>query len=72
MNDLKILNRGRTDLLNPMSDEEMNFLTGGVDSQVEVSCKKGYTSMECKCGYQGPAFLTDGSGDSEASVTLSP
>lgn len=33
MNDLKILNRGRTDLLNPMSDEEMNFLTGGVDSR---------------------------------------
>ncbi|EFB92307.1 hypothetical protein HMPREF0648_0776 [Prevotella bivia JCVIHMP010] len=55
-----------------MSDEEMNFLTGGVDSQVEVSCKKGYTSMECKCGYQGPAFLTDESENSEASVTLSP
>lgn len=55
-----------------MSDEEMNFLTGGVDSHVEVSCKKGYTSMECKCGYQGPAFLTEESENLEASATLSP
>lgn len=57
MNELKILNSGRKDLLNPMNEEEMNFLIGGIDSQVEVSCKKGYTTMECKCGYQGPAFL---------------
>ncbi|ETD21329.1 MULTISPECIES: hypothetical protein [Prevotellaceae] len=69
MNDLKILNHGRTDLLNPMNDEEMNFLTGGVDSQVEVSCKKGYTSMECKCGYQGPAFLTERTDNLEKPAT---
>ena len=55
-----------------MSDEEMNFLTGGVDSQVEVSCKKGYTSMECKCGYQGPAFLTEEPDILEKPATLAP
>lgn len=55
MKDLKILNDGFKDLLNPMSEEEMSFLLGGAADS--VSCKKGYTSMECKCGYQGPAFI---------------
>jgi len=65
MKDLEVLNHGRTDMLNPMNDEEMNFITGGVDSQAAVSCKKGYTSMECKCGYQGPAFLVEESEELE-------
>lgn len=72
MNDLKVLNSGRKDLLNPMNDEEMNFLIGGDDSSVKVSCKKGYTSMECKCGYQGPAFLTGGSSTPTAEETPAP
>jgi len=29
MKELKILNHGRSDMLNPMNDEEMNFITGG-------------------------------------------
>lgn len=57
MKDLKILNEGRKDVLNPMNEEEMLFLMGGLTSSGAVSCKKGYTSMECKCGYQGPAFI---------------
>lgn len=58
MNDLKILNEGRKDLLNPLNEEEMNFLLGGLESSSStiVSCKKGYSAMECKCGYQGPSF----------------
>ena len=43
MKDLKILNDGFKDLLNPMSEEEMSFLFGGAADS--VSCKKGYTSM---------------------------
>ena len=51
MDDLKILNNGLKDLLNPMKEEEMSFIVGGT---VEVTCQEGYSSHECKCGYHGP------------------
>lgn len=58
MEDLKIINKGRPDLLNPMNEEEMNFVLGGTEAGSDVSCKKGYSAYECKCGYHGPAFPT--------------
>lgn len=74
MSDFKILNEGRKDVLNPLNEEEMNYLMGGLDSSSSnaVSCKKGYTSMECKCGYQGPAFLQGASGTQSQTSTTNP
>lgn len=60
MKDITILNEGNKDFLNPLDEKEMNFIKGGVNSDMEssVTCKKGYSSSECKCGYSGPAFPT--------------
>lgn len=42
MSDFKILNEGRKDVLNPLNEEEMNYLMGGLDSSSSnaVSCKR--------------------------------
>lgn len=56
-NDLEIINKGRNDILNPMSEREMNFLFGGINEPDDlVICKKGYTRVQCLCGYSGPAL----------------
>lgn len=56
MKDLKILNEGRKDLLDLMNENEMNFILGGT-GQEPVFCKRGYTPISCKCGYQGPILI---------------
>lgn len=57
MNNLKIFNQGQTDKIDLLNDEEMGFLFGGEDAPVIVSCQKGYTAFQCKCGYHGPAII---------------
>lgn len=39
-----------------MNENEMNFILGGT-GQEPVFCKRGYTPISCKCGYQGPILI---------------
>lgn len=54
MQELKVLNPGLQDALNPFSEEEMGLVLGGRGCKEQVSCMKGYTATGCNCGYQGP------------------
>lgn len=57
MNEIMILNDGFADSLDLLSDDEMDFVKGGL-----THCGKGYSltsaGIKCKCNYDGPDVTT--------------